>query len=375
MTNTTADVAIIGGGVVGCCIAYYLSKAGLKVTVIDRAQPGGQAPMLLAGILAPSVEAGAPGPFCELGMASYQHFPRIAAEFREELSIDIDLDQAGGIRVAWNEQTAGELRQSELWERERGIDVTWLEGNDLRALEPSLSPLLSGGIYTALMSHVLTPRLVQGYVESASRRGVIFLSGSPAYGIRRDGHRGVSVDTPAGTVSAGHVVVSAGAWGGLYQDWLGAPLPIRPRKGQLMLVQPKPSETRRPQRVIYDAHNYMVPKRDGTIVIGATEENADFDRRVTLEGLTFLTQVAARAIPSLAQAELRGAYAGFRPMPPDEMPIIGRAPGADNLIFATGHYRNGILLGPITGELVTQMVTGKPTSVDLEPFNPARFAS
>jgi glycine oxidase len=142
-----------------------------------------------------------------------------------------------------------------------------------------------------------------------------------------------------------------------------------------MLVQPQASETRRPQRVIYDAHNYMVPKRDGTIVIGATEEDDDYDRRVTLDGLTFLTQVAARAIPSLAQAELRGAYAGFRPMPPDEMPIIGHAPGAENLIFATGHYRNGILLGPITGELVAQLVTGKPTSVDLDPFNPARFAS
>jgi glycine oxidase len=375
MTDTTADVAIIGGGVVGCCIAYYLSKAGLKIAVIEREQPGGQAPMLLAGILAPSVEAGAPGPFCDLGMASYQHFPRIAAEFREELSIDVDLDQAGGIRVAWNEQTAGELKQSERWERERGIDVTWLEGNDLRALEPSLSPLLAGGIYTALMSHVLTPRLVEGYVEAASRRGTIFLGGNPAYSLRRNGDRVVAVETPKGSVGADYVVVSAGAWGGLYQEWLGAPLPIRPRKGQLMLVQPRPSETRRPQRVIYDDHNYMVPKRDGTMVIGATEENVDFDRRVTLEGLTFLTQVAARAIPSLAHAELRGAYAGFRPMPPDEMPIIGKAPGAENLIFATGHYRNGILLGPITGELVTQIITRKRTSVDLEPFNPARFAS
>jgi glycine oxidase len=374
MTDTTADVALIGGGVVGCCLAYYLSNAGLKVTVIDREQPGGQAPMLLAGILAPSAEAGAPGPFCELGMASYQHFPRIAAEFRDELSIDVDLDQAGGIRVAWNEQTAGELKQAERWERDRGIDVSWLDGNDLRRLEPSLSPLLEGGIYTALMSHVLTPRLVQGYIESASRRGTTFLSGSPAYGLRRQGDRVVAVETPAGTVSAGHVVVSAGAWGSLYQEWLGAPLPIRPRKGQLMLVQPQASGTRRPQRVIYDAHNYMVPKRDGTIVIGATEEDVDYDRRVTLEGLTFLTQVAARAIPSLAQAELRGAFAGFRPMPPDEMPIIGRAPGAENLIFATGHYRNGILLGPITGELVTQMLTGKPTSVDIEPFDPARFS-
>jgi glycine oxidase len=374
MTDATADVAIIGGGVVGCCIAYYLSKAGLNVTVIDREQPGGQAPMLLAGILAPSAEAGAPGPFYELGMASYQHFPSIAAEFRDELSIDIDLDQAGGIRVAWNEQSAGELKQSERWERERGIDVTWLGGNDLRSLEPALSPIIEGGIYTALMSHVLTPRLVQGYIESASRRGATFLTGSPAYGLRRQGNRIVAVETPTGAVSAGHIVVSAGAWGSLCQEWLGAPLPISPRKGQLMLVQPKPSQTRRPQRVIYDAHNYIVPKRDGTIVIGATEEDVDYDRRVTLEGLTFLAQVAARAMPSLAQAELRGAYAGFRPMPPDEMPIIGPAPGAENLIFATGHYRNGILLGPITGELVAQMVTGKPTTVELEPFSPGRFS-
>ncbi len=141
-----------------------------------------------------------------------------------------------------------------------------------------------------------------------------------------------------------------------------------------MLVQPPPSETRRATRVIYDGHNYMVPKRDGTVVIGATEEDAEYDRRVTLEGIAFLTRVA-KAIPSLAQAELRGAYAGFRPMPPDEMPIIGIAPGADNLIFATGHYRNGILLGPITGELVTQIIQGLEPSVDLEPFNPSRFAS
>jgi glycine oxidase len=126
--------------------------------------------------------------------------------------------------------------------------------------------------------------------------------------------------------------------------------------------------------VIYDDHNYIVPKRDGSVVVGATEEDAQYDRRVTLAGLTFLTQTAARAVPLLAQAELRGAYAGFRPMPPDALPIIGSAPRGENLIFATGHYRNGILLGPITGELVTQMVLGQNTSIDLAPFEPSRFS-
>ncbi|MFN0070255.1 MAG: glycine oxidase ThiO [Chloroflexota bacterium] len=375
MSLKTTDVAIIGGGVVGCCLAYYLSAAGLSVTVIDRDQPGGQAPMLLAGILAPSAEAGAPGPFCELGMASYLHFPRIAAELRQELSIDIDLDQAGGVRVAWTDQTAQRLKDSERWERERGIDLTWLDGDDLRRLEPSLSPELAGGLYTALMSHVLTPRLIQGYIDSAARRGATFLAGHPAFGLRREGARIIGVDTPAGTISAGHVIVSTGAWGGLYQEWLGAPLPIKPRKGQLMLVQTPPSQIRRAQRIIYDGHNYMVPKRDGTVVIGATEEDAAFDRRVTLDGLSFLTRMAARAIPSLAQAELRGSFAGFRPMPTDELPIIGLAPGTENLIFATGHYRNGILLGPITGELVTQIVRGETPSVDLQPFSPSRFSA
>lgn len=374
MTTSTADVAIIGGGVVGCCIAYYLSSAGLKVTVIDRDPPGGQGPMLLAGILAPSAEAGAPGPFCELGLLSYQHFPRIAAQLRDEQSIDVDLDQTGGVRVAWSADTADELLTSMEWERSRGIDVTWLEGADLRRFEPSLSPELRGGLYTALMSHLLTPRLIQGYIDTAAARGTTFLGGNPASALIREGQRVIGVRTPSGPIHAGHVVVSAGAWSGLYSEWLGAPLPIRPRKGQLALVQPAPSFTRRTRHVIYDGHNYMVPKRDGTIVLGATEEDRAFDRRVTLEGLDFLINTAARAIPSLRDAELRQAFAGFRPMPPDEMPIIGPAAGTDGLIFATGHYRNGILLGPITGELVSELVRGEAPSVDLAPFSPARFA-
>ena len=128
MSGRSFDVVIIGAGVVGCCIAYELSKAGISVAVIDRDQPGGQAPMLLAGILAPSAEAGAPGPFCELGLLSYQHFPRLAAEMREDLHIDIDLDHTGGIRVAWDESTASELQTAQAWERDRGIDVTWQIG-------------------------------------------------------------------------------------------------------------------------------------------------------------------------------------------------------------------------------------------------------
>lgn len=375
MSPKTADVVVIGGGVVGSALAYFLARAGASVAVVDRDPPGGQAAMLVAGILAPAVEAGAPGPFCELGLSSYQMFPGLAREMSVDLGIEIDLQATGGLRIAWTEPGAAELRSSLAWERERGIDVTWLPGEDLRRLEPSLARGIVGGLYTSLMSHVNTARLVQGYLEGAARAGATIILGAAAHGLRRRGGRVVAVETARGPISAGQVVVSAGAWTGLYGTWLGTSTPIRPRKGQLMVVQPSPSATARLRHIIYDAHNYLVPKADGTIVVGATEEDVGFDRRVTLAGLEFLVRVGTRAVPVLRQAEYRQTFGGFRPMPIDTMPIIGRAPECDNLIFATGHYRNGILLGPITGRLVTQLAEGHPPEIALEPFSPARFAA
>ncbi len=366
------DIVVVGGGIIGCSIAWHLARAGIRVAVVERGRVGGQASGAAAGMLAPISEADGPGPFLDLGLASLAVFPEVAGQLREETGIDVEYVPSGLLRVALDEAEAVALAARVAWQREAGLSVEWLDGAGARAVEPAVGEV-TAAVYYPQEHHVFSPRLVQAFAMAAARRGVRFLEGVEVTGFVTDGDRvlGVRVaGAPDGeTLAAGQVVIAAGAWTGLCAAWLGVALPVTPVRGQIIALQQLPPA---PGRIVFSDRGYAVAKVDGTVVVGATEDRAGFDSRVTAAGVAYLAALGPRLAPTLEAACFRHAWAGLRPWSADDLPLIGPVPGWRGVAVAAGHYRNGILLSPVTGRLVADALTGAaPWPV---AFAPGRFS-
>ncbi|HWP28151.1 MAG TPA: glycine oxidase ThiO [Chloroflexota bacterium] len=365
------DVAIVGGGVIGCAAAYYLARAGARVVVLERDRIGAEASTAAAGLLAPLAEDARPGPFLDLALASLARYPALATELRATTGIDIELLTPGLLRLALDEAEAADYQASLRWQQQRGLPVRWLEGAEVRTLVPQVTSSVCGAVYSELEHHVNPVRLVEALARAAAAHGAEFRLGTPVQGLCWQGRRVVGVRLPEGELAAGHVVLAAGAWAAACGDWLGIRLPVEPVKGQLVAILPETTTLRHP---LYGRRGYLVPKADGTVYVGATVERVGFDRRVTAAGVASLLGLLCELVPPLSTATFVRAWAGLRPGTPDHLPVLGPVPGIEGVTLATGHYRNGILLAPISGELVAQAAQGKPTTLPLAPFSPARFA-
>ncbi|MBX5492458.1 MAG: glycine oxidase ThiO [Chloroflexi bacterium] len=364
------DVAIVGGGIIGCAIAWHLARAGARVTVVERGQVGAEASSAAAGMLAPLAEGITPGPFLDLLLASLARYPALADALRDEAGIDIELRTDGLLRLALTEQEAGVYRAALEWQRARGLPVQWLSASELRALVPAASPAALGAVLSLAEHQVNAPRLTAALATAAARRGVALLERTPAHGLLRQGQRVTGVRLANRALTAGHVVLAAGAWAGELAAWIDRPVPVAPVRGQMLALRPA---TPLFAHTLYGPRGYLVPKLDGTVYVGATVEEAGFDCRVTAAGLAQLLELAVRLAPPLADATFVRAWAGLRPGSPDHQPILGPVPGLEGVSLAVGHFRNGILLAPITGELLAQHVLGQPTTLPLAPFSLARF--
>jgi glycine oxidase len=364
------DVAIVGGGIIGCAIAWHLARAGARVTVVERGQVGAEASSAAAGMLAPLAEGITPGPFLDLLLASLARYPALADALRDEAGIDIELRTDGLLRLALTEQEAGVYRAALEWQRARGLPVQWLSACELRALVPAASPAALGAVLSLAEHQVNAPRLTAALATAAARRGVALLERTPAHGLLRQGQRVTGVRLANRALTAGHVVLAAGAWAGELAAWIDRPVPVAPVRGQMLALRPA---TPLFAHTLYGPRGYLVPKLDGTVYVGATVEEAGFDCRVTAAGLAQLLELAVRLAPPLADATFVRAWAGLRPGSPDHQPILGPVPGLEGVSLAVGHFRNGILLAPITGELLAQHVLGQPTTLPLGPFSLARF--
>lgn len=362
------DVIIVGGGAIGCALAYYLAGGGAQVTVLERGRAGSGASSAAAGMLAPLAEATERGPFQSLCLSSLALFPVLAAELEATTGIGIELDRCGILRVATTVDGAAALRQVAAQAPEA---FRVLEADELRKLEPVLTPLATMALLSSQEAQVSAPRFTQALASAAAQRGAVLREGEPAVGLLRQGARVTGVVTRKDKLQAAHVVLASGAWtGGLATELLGRALPVMPRKGQIVAVQaPRPGL----RHIAFAEGGYLTPKSDGAILIGATDEDAGFDTANTVEGVRGLLGFAKRAMPALAEAPIRGMWAGLRPGSGDGHPILGPLPGADGLWVASGHYRNGILLAPVTGKVMAEwMLQGKP-STSLEAFSPGRF--
>ena len=368
----STEVAVVGGGVVGCSIAYHLALEGIQVTVLEQGQIGGAASSAAAGILAPLAEAHADNPFATLALAGCGLFERLAGELREASGIDIGYSRSGVLRLASNEAEASALKERQSWQAGFGYPLEWLNPAAIWDLEPAVSREIVGGLHSPNEGSVDAPRLVQAYARAAARAGASFRQGASVLGFERDGGRATALRLHDGRIAFDRVVLAAGPWTARWTAELGVPIPVFPVRGQVIAVGGLSTGIR---HVLYFGKNYLVPKPDGTLILGATQEDAGFDSRNTLGGLTYLAGGGQRIAPALADATFLRAWSGLRPGSADGLPLLGPVPGRPEVLLATGHFRNGILLSGITGRIIADLICHGSTEFDLTAFRPDRFAA
>ncbi|WP_224360999.1 glycine oxidase ThiO [Hyalangium versicolor] len=364
------DVIIVGGGVMGCSLALRLRQAGAKVTVLERSIPGAEASSAAAGILAPQMEADGPGPFLDLCLRSRALYGALATELRELTGVDIGYLPCGVLKAAFTEDQVHHLDAIAAWQRAIGLRAEFLDGKQARELEPQLSPQALAAVHFPDDHQVDNRLLVRALSMAVARVGATFRSGY-VRGIVEERGRAVGVDLDGDLLRADAIVVAAGSWSGLVQGTAMSPQVVRPARGQMLQFQTRLPVT---SRILTSEKGYLVPRTDGRLIAGSTMEFAGFDKQVTAEGVSRILAMALELCPALGQAALTEMWAGFRPYTEDRLPILGPGP-LPGLFLATGHFRNGILLTPITAKLLTQCILGERPSVDLSPFRYDRFTA
>lgn len=344
--------------------------------MLERSHLAAGASGVAAGMLAPQVEAPFADPFFELALLGRAEHEPLAARLMDEVGLDVELRSSGILRVAQTEAERVDLERQQRWQTARGLAAQWIDTADLGQCEPLLSGvagrLLAGGLWLPNEAQVRSPRLVQALAMAAARRGARFVEGAWATGLNLSGHRVSGVNTPNATFDADTVVLAAGVWSPDLSRSIGLNLPVVPVKGQVLSLR---GLGKSPRQVIWSGECYLVPRPDGEIVLGATEEEGNYDARPTLAGVNRLTEAALEVVPAAGGFVVDGVWAGLRPAAPDRHPIVGWAPGIDRLMIATAHYRNGVLLAPLTGRRVAEQIVDGRVSPELAQFGPERFGT
>ncbi|HVY77885.1 MAG TPA: glycine oxidase ThiO [Solirubrobacterales bacterium] len=359
-------MVVVGGGVVGLCCAWRLAQRGAEVVVLERAEPPAGASRVAAGMLAPIGELAFGEPeLLRMTVAAAERYPDFVAELEAASGLGTGFARHGALHVALDRDEAAELRRVHDLQRSLGLGAEWLPPRRCRELEPGLTPSFNGGVH-APEEATIDPRRMVGALRAAlDGAGVAVRTNAAVTAALLDGNRIEGVRTEAGEeLRAAHTVLATGAWAGA-ESWLPeeARPPVRPVKGQILELRAPEGEAPC-KRIVASERVYLVPRPDGRLIAGATTEERGFDATVTAGGVHELLREAYRLLPDVAEMELVEAMAGLRPGTPDNLPLIG--PGAlDGLLLACGHYRNGILLAPITGEAVAALLTGEPPPAPL----------
>jgi glycine oxidase len=366
----------VGGGVIGLACAWRAAQQGMRVRVVEREEPGSGASGVAAGMLAPVGEATwGEEDLLRAALASHEMWPAFSAELADAAGdSETSLVQEGGLHVALDADEAAELRRRFDLMRSLGLEADWLTGTECRSLEPGLGPSAYAGAYAPHEAGVDPLAVVSTLHRACLAAGVDVVTGRSVARAIWEGDSICGVTTYDGVDHrARQTVLAAGAWSGS-MEWLpeAALPPVRPVKGQIITLCGDELE-QVARRIVVTERVYLVPRRDGRLVAGATVEEMGFDTRITAGGIHELLREAYRALPQVSELELERAVAGLRPGTPDNAPIIGRS-GVDGLIVATGHYRNGVLLAPLTARGVVALLSGEDLPVELEMADPARFA-
>lgn len=360
-------IVVIGAGAIGLAIAWRASQRGLPVTLVDP-EPGSGASHVAAGMLTPVGELQyGEEDHLRLGLDSRDRYPEFAAELADLTGIDIGYRREGNLSVAYDGDDLAFLQDQHRFQASLGLRTELLTGRESRRLEPMLAPSVRGGILSPDDGSVDPRRLLRALLAACGHLPVVR---ERARELVVEGGRVRGVRLESGEVlAAERVVLAAGSWSRELAD-----LPVRPVKGQILrLHSPFPFLTRATRGLVRGFSMYLVPRPDGELVVGATQEELGFDARVTAGGLWELLRDARALFPGITELEFKEVTASFRPGSPDNAPILGQA-GPEGLLAATGHFRNGILLTPLTADAIADLLDGREPPEVVRPFGPGRFA-
>jgi glycine oxidase len=366
-----AEVAIIGGGVIGMAIARALAQRGVRdVLLVERSSLGAEASSAAAGMLAPQAEADTDDDFFRLCCQSRDLYPAFAQSLNEETGIDIELETSGTMYLAFTEEDERELEQRYAWQTTAGLEVEKLSGDSARLFEPCISRDVRGALRFPLDNQVENRRLISALANANEALGVKVLTGVSVESLSIERAQLVGIATSGGFIACEKVVIAGGAW---TSQVLNEALPnprIEPVRGQMVSFEATPQIAR---HVIYSPRGYLVPRRDGRLLAGSTTEHAGFDKRVTAAGVQSIVASALEISPAIARLPLASTWAGLRPRAADGLPVLGPCAEIAGVFYATGHYRNGILLTPITAALLASAIVDDDVSPPLQTFSPNRF--
>ena len=363
------DVIIVGGGAIGLSVARELAVHGRAVLVLDRGNPRDATSWAAAGMLAPQSEADSASPFLDLSLASARIYRDWATHLHEESGIDPEYADSGLLFVASTEEAWCRLRRTSEWQRSIGLTAELLSPEAALQLVPRLTLPLKGAMFLRDECHVTPRRLLEALTGSCASRTVDIRRGVGVLDVVHERGRVVGVRTSTEQFNAERVVIASGVKSSQIGG-LSPAIPVAPRKGQILSLMSNPPAF---TRMIRWDHGYMVPRRNGELIVGATDEDAGFDRSITPAGVGTLLSRAQQLSSDLAHLPIGEIWTGLRPVTPDGLPVIGKS-SIEGLIYATGHYRNGILLAPITAASVLSILDNRTPPVALEAFAPSRFA-
>jgi len=376
------DVVVIGAGVIGCSVAYYLAREGIKVALLERESFGSGSSAHATGFISLLGTEFTPGPSFQFGLESYREFPSLVAELEDATGMDLLYQRRPSLRLALEESEEQLIKDLMTWQQEH-VAMRWISSDDVHELEPRLTPSLIGAVYEDESAQLDSYRLNLALAAGAEKKGTQTINRNVT-GLLSEKNRITGVQTEQGDISCGTVVVAAGLWSPPFQRDLDFPIPVGALKGERLLLKYDGD----PLQVLISSpkRGHMISRLDGFLSVGSTGgrdydqdqlyQGADMDRVPTETARVEIMQRAIDVFPDLENAALFEQLAGSRPLSPDRIPIIGPVPGKEGVVLATGHTTKGIHLGPSTAKVVTQYIQGgcKQVPSSMELFLPERFA-
>jgi glycine oxidase len=393
--SASPDTIVIGAGVIGCSIAYELADAGARVRVIEARRVGGGASQASAGVLAPYIEGHEPGSFRALARRSLDLYDTFMSRVLAASGHAVQYDRSGTLEISLDEDDERRHRAASATLTGEGVEAQWLDASRLRDVEPLVASTARGGLFIPLHGFVGVPDLTEALAAAARSAGAIFTPIARVVRIQSASDGRVAVVTESETLVADRVILAGGSWSGHVAVAGADSVPVKPVRGQLLHLawpfDPSTSSgsprttsrgdspllaTAQPLRhVLWSTDCYIVPWQNGRVLVGATVEDAGFDERATVAGVRDLLEAACTLLPQLWQASFAEVRVGLRPASPDPLPIVGPSAAVPGLIYATGHFRNGVLLAPLTARLVKDLVLGPAEDEALTLLTPSRLGN